>query len=287
MPYTDVPLTTLPAVLARMAAADVTDAADDDLIMEHIISASDLISQTCQRSFVPYRENRLYDARGEHIDGSTLRLHADLLAITTLTNGDGTLITSGQYALPRGYPKWRIDLLTSAGLSWLYSTDWQNAISIDGLWGYHEDYSSAWVSTGDTVKDTDGINASVQTITVADADGKDARYRLRFQVGHILKIEDEFMRVVAVTAAATNTVIVLRGQLGTTAATHAKDTAISSYAPMRNVEQACISLAIWLHRNRATAGDVIQFMMDGTKVTPSDFPQNVRNILSAYGNVRV
>jgi hypothetical protein len=301
MLYADCPLTTLTAMLDRMGGGDETNAADDTLIMEHVITATDLLSQACQRVFVPYRATKTYDALGEHIGCSdvslglpgwtgyqTLMLDNDLLEVKTLTNGDGTVITSVQYALRgRGYPKWMIELLPSASLAWTYSTDWQDAISVDAIWGYHEDYSRAWVNSGDAIKDALGIDATTQAITVADADGKDARYRTRFQVGHILKIEDEFMRVVAVTAGTTNTLTVLRGINGTTAATHAKDTAIYTYAPMRNVEQACLTLAIWLHRNKGTAGDVVQYLMDGTKIESGDVPQNVRRIVDGYQRVKV
>ena len=291
MLYQDAYLTTLDAVKQHLDLTG-TDAGDDRVVENLIASASDMITQMCQRVFIPHRDTRQYDARGEHLQNNDfsnqiLRLDADLLSVDTLTNGDSTTVASGQYALRgRGYPKWAIELLPSAGIYWTYSTDWQNAISIVGIWGYHEDYDHAWVNTLDTIQDVSGINATVQAITCADADGKDGRYRNRFAVGQQLKIESEYLKVVAVNTTS-NVLTVLRGVNGTTAATHAKDTAIYSYAPMRNIEMAAIALTAWLYRNAPTAGDAMQILRDGTKVIPGDMPRFIRDALQAYANVRV
>ena len=271
MIYADTYLTTLDAVKAQLKLSGV-DADDDALVETAIMNATDLITGFCQRSFVPYRETKLFDARGEGISdgGRTLRLRADLLAVHTLTNGDSTAVASNQYALHgSGYPKWAIELLPSSGVTWTYTTDWQNKISVEATWGYHEDYARAWVATLDEVEDAGGINATVQTLTVGDADGRDARYHTRFAVGQLLRIEDEYLKVVVVNTS-TNVLTVLRGVNGTTAATHAKDTAISSYAPMRNIEQAGLSLATWLYRYAPTAGAPIQILLDGTKQIQRD-----------------
>jgi hypothetical protein len=296
--YADADLTTLDAVKAQLSLT-TSDATDDRLLQDFITAASDLITQYCARSFVPYQATRLYDALGEHLgyseasahDGwtgqQTLTLDEDLLEVVTLTNGDSSVITSAQYVLRgKGYPKWMIELLPTAGIAWTYNTNWQNALSVNAIWGFHEDYSRAWVSTGDVVQDTGGINASVQSITVTDADGKDARYRTRFQTGMLLKIESEYLKVVAVNTS-TNALTVLRGVNGTTAATHAKSTAIGSFAPMRNIEQICIALTAWLYRNRGTAGDSIQLLMDGTKVISGDVPVHIRQAMDQYARVRV
>ncbi len=289
MIYADTYLTTLNAVKQLLKLGGV-DPEDDALVESHIITATDLITGFCNRSFVPYRETKTFDARGDGIvdHGRTLLLRDDLLAVHTLTNGDGAVIASNQYTLlsGSGYPKWAVELLPSTGLAWTYTTDWQNAISIDGTWGYHEDYARAWVSTLDTVKTVGGIDAVMQAITVADADGKDARYHTRFAVGQLLRIEDEYLKVAAVDTA-TNALTVLRGVNGTTAAVHALNTPIDSYAPMRNIEQACTSLTTWLYRYSPTAGAPIQVLYDGTKQIQSDLPRFINDALAPYQRTRV
>ena len=285
--YADAPLTTLDAVKAQVKL-DTVNAADDIVVERLIVAASDMITQFCARSFLPHRAARAFDALGDHVTATTLDLDEDLLEVIALTNGDGAVLTAGQYVLRgRAFPKWRVELLASAGAAWTYGTDWQEAVTLDGIWGYHEDYGQAWVDTLDAVQDG-GLGAGTATLTVGDADGRDARYRTRFAVGQLLRIDSEYLRVVAVTIGATpdpDTLTVLRGVHGTTAAAHEAGASIASFAPMRNVEQACISLVAWLYRNKATAGDEIRFM-DGTQVITNKAPSNIRQTLDAYVRVR-
>ena len=66
-----------------------------------------------------------------------LFLDAPLLSLTTLTNGDGTTISSDNYWLePRNIsPKWQITL--KSGHSWNFATDgW---VSVAGVWGFSTD----------------------------------------------------------------------------------------------------------------------------------------------------
>lgn len=273
---------TLTAVKASLSADD-PNAADDLLLSDYLRRATAMIEQYCGRSFVPTLATRTYDALGDPIDGIELSLNGDLLAAVSITNGDSTTITAAQYTLrPANItPKHSVRLLATSGTNWTYSTNYEDAISLAGVWGYHESYTDAWVNTWDAVADVGGINASVQTITVADADGMDARYRARFQAGQIIRIGSEYCIVVAVTAGSTNTLTVLRGQLGTTADVHAAATAINSYAVMYNIEQACLSLAVWLYRNRTTQGDKIQFL-DGSSVITNIAPSHIKDTLRGY-----
>jgi len=284
--YGDTDLVTLAAVNAQLLGTTPPINADDDAVLTRLIgAATDFMTEFCLRSFLPVRASRALDARGLHVDGACLNVGADLLEIVTLTNGDGTVITSGQYALlPRaGYPKYGIELLPSSSLVWTDDgVDWQGAITLDGLWGYHEAYDRAWVNTLDSVQDTGGITAATTTIKVTDADGLDARYQTRFAVGQLLKVESEFLKVLAVVAAATNQLTVLRGANGTTAATHAKDTPLYSYAPMRNLEQICIALVAWLYRNKGSAGDQIQVLMEGTRIVSGEVPRLIMDVLEDY-----
>jgi len=281
--YEDAYLTTMEAVREQLGADALTDADDDTLIWQFISAASAMVHQFCRRSFVPYVQTRYYDAQEPMIDGDLLRLDEDLLEATTVTNGDSTTVSTSDYVLRNRniYPYWGIKLKESSSLTWTYSgSDYEDAISIAGIWGFHESYGTAWVDTGDTVQDASGINASVQTITVTDANGKDGRYRTRFEVGKLLKIDDEFIKVVAVDTGA-ETLTVLRGALGSTAATHANGATIYSWAVQRNIEQAVISLVAWLYRNKSTAGDEIQFM-SGAKIITNKAPSNIRQVLNAY-----
>lgn len=244
-----------------------------------IRAASRFITSMTRRWFVPYVQTRTYDARGDHISSYCLKLDADLLAVDTLTNGDGTEITSADYVLERAneYPKSRIVLTDSASQLFTYSDDWQQAISVAGTWGYHERY--AWIDTNENVPVGD-IAAADLTFTLNDVDARDAEYRPRVETFRILKIDDELIRVMAVDTD-TNVVTVLRGQLGTTAAAHTAGTDIYSWQVHEDITQACIALAVWLERGRDVAGETIQFL-DGTEIVQNQVPANIMRAIRRY-----
>lgn len=98
------------------------------------------------RKFEANASNRVFDVLsvddGGPIDGSTLILDEDLASISSITNGDGTVVSSDDYVtVPRnavadGEPIREIKLKTSAGISWTYTTDWEGAITVNGPWAY-------------------------------------------------------------------------------------------------------------------------------------------------------
>jgi hypothetical protein len=110
---------------------------DDALLTTLITEAEVYIENYCHRLFEAETLTKKYDAVKD-IDGRTLWLDEDLLSITTLTNGDSAVITSGQYVLlpTNRSPKYAIRLLASSGVSWQFVDDTEEAISVAGSWGY-------------------------------------------------------------------------------------------------------------------------------------------------------
>lgn len=115
-----------------------TDAADDAVIEDIIEAASRWIDGKTGRTFYSRAaETRYFDTP----DTRELWLDDDLISITTLTNGDGTVIASTDYVLlPNNYsPKYAIKLRDASSESWeLSSTDNspEKAITVLGSWGY-------------------------------------------------------------------------------------------------------------------------------------------------------
>jgi len=275
-------ITTLDAAKQQLKISSI-DVGDDDLLRVLLDVASGMVTRHTGRHFVPLRAVRTYDARGEHVDSRDLDLDADLLQVVSITNGDGSTVPNSNCALKPANtdPKWRIRLTASSNLSWAYQDDWEDAIAIDGIWGYHSDYARAWVDTRDTVQNTGGIDAAATTLDVSDADGKDAQHRPRFAVGQVLRIEDEFVEIAEVDTV-TNRLTILRGVLGTTAAAHDADTAIHSWSPLPDIAQACISLVAWLYRTGQKPGERYTFLNSGTTVQIHDAPLHIRQTLQAY-----
>ena len=80
---------------------------------------------------------RTFDAVTD-VDGATLYVDTWLGSITTVTNGDGVVVTSSQYVTePRNQaPYYALKLRSDASLGWTYSTYHEGAISIAGKWYY-------------------------------------------------------------------------------------------------------------------------------------------------------
>lgn len=112
-------------------------------------------------------------------------------------------------------------------------------VEIAGRWGYTEDTED----TGDTVQ-SNPLSAIATTLTVSDG--------TKFAVGQTLKIETEQLYVSAI---ASNNLTVARGVNGTTAASHAQNTAISRYIYVPGARQAVLILTarIWKRRDTAYA----------------------------------
>jgi hypothetical protein len=213
-----------------------------------------------------------------------LRLDDDLLALESVTNGDGTAITLTNLVLeaPNLYPKSALRFKSGSGLYWLPGTDGtrEQVINVTGWWGYHPQYDSAWVDSLDTVQDTGGISASATSIKVSDADGAAADLDSpRFQAGQLIKIESEFVSVISVNATS-NTLTVQRAYNGTVAATHAKTTTIYLYRPYENLVLAATRFAVWRYRQKdANVFDKTVSFETGTTIIPAAVPADVRSLL--------
>lgn len=274
-------MTATKALLLDLAATVTTD---DPELRNAVHAASSLAHGYTHRWFVPFVQTRTYDAIGDHIGAYYLDLDTDLLELTTLTNGDSAAIASSIYLLrPSNVtPKNRIELRLSGFTSFRYNTDWQAAISVDGIWGYHDDYTNAWGSTGQTL--ASGINSSATTFDVTSAAASvDDQYRTAFEVLGYLKIENEMLQI---TNISTDTLTVLRGVNGTTAASHSSGVAIKNYRQIPEIESAVGSLAAWLYRNRQTIGERVTFL-SGAEIVTNIAPQNIRDTLVRYERQRI
>lgn len=125
------------------AYTGVAATADDVLIGSLITRAQDIIDKETLRTFEAAADStRYFDADLDTTDYLLDWTHygLDLCQITSVTNGDGTVITANQYVTePRHATPWYgIRLKASTGLWWMPDTnaDSQNAIAIVGRWAY-------------------------------------------------------------------------------------------------------------------------------------------------------
>ena len=110
---------------------------DDALLTGFIDRATARIDSHCQRTFASRDETRFYDALRD-VDGRVLILDDDLLSVTSITNGDGTPVLASAYVLleANSEPKWAIKLKASSAIAWTFTDDPEQAIAVEGIWGY-------------------------------------------------------------------------------------------------------------------------------------------------------
>ena len=188
-----------------------TATGQDALFTDLIKSTSRDMEVACGgRWFYPRIETRYYDTPG----GRALDVEEDLLAITTLTNGDATAIASSDYILMPyfGPPYHQIRLKQSSSVVWTLDSSGndERAITLLGIWGKVHDYASVWL-------DTLAILAAAITTTTATTFTCTTGI---VKAGWLIRIDLEYLYVDSVSTGASDTVTVRRGVNGSTAATH-------------------------------------------------------------------
>jgi hypothetical protein len=109
--------------------------ADDTALQIFINEAQSFIEEETQRKFEASTETRYFLPESIPFDQpQVLFVDADLLTVSALTNGDGTVISDTHYWLYpfNQTPKYAIQLKSTA--NWTFGTD--GRVSVAGTWGY-------------------------------------------------------------------------------------------------------------------------------------------------------
>jgi hypothetical protein len=121
-----------------LAPGVAADKYDDEVLADMIMASSRYIDGETGRTFYARSETHYFDVPEE--DNRCLWLNDDLLTLTTLTNGDGTVITSTYYVLyPRSntpYYELRIKQSSTYYFEGDTSGNTEKVITIAGTWGY-------------------------------------------------------------------------------------------------------------------------------------------------------
>lgn len=217
-------LTDIRSALAYAA----TETADDTRLRQVLEAVSHHIDDYCRRFFGARTETRTLTAT----ETQRLLLDQDLLSITTLkTDSDGdwdyddTWTTSDYHLAPfNSFPKWEIR--TKSGGSYAFSTQ-EEGVQIAGLWGYGDgDSATPYTASGATV-----------TVGTTSGTSVTASSGTPFSAGNTVLAGTEQMYIQSIS---TNTLTVVRGVNGTTAAIQAGATAYIYRYPAPVVEAAII-----------------------------------------------
>lgn len=122
----------------------VANTDDDALLTTLIARAQMMIDNECRQTFEAAADTtRTFLALplddGGHVEGRDLILDAPLCQVTSVTNGDGAVVSAADYlTLPRNLTPWyAIRLKESSGLRWTYDDDAESdSIAVVGRWAY-------------------------------------------------------------------------------------------------------------------------------------------------------
>jgi hypothetical protein len=117
---------------------ETDDTADDTLLEDYADRATAIVGRMTGRTFAADADStQRFDAVRD-VEGRLLLVRQDLCSITSVVNGDGNTVPSTAYVTEprRGTPYYGIRLLGSAGYTWTYTTDPEDAIAVTGKWGY-------------------------------------------------------------------------------------------------------------------------------------------------------
>lgn len=217
----------------------------DALTLRLASEVSRAIDGWCNRTFYPQLATRYFNG-----SATSDLLVPDLITITSVaySEDDGetytTLLSTDYLATVCGdvNSKKSYDLLRVSALSDTLST-WpagERSIRVVGVWAYADDRDTAWESSGDTSEDNP-LSSSATTMTVNDADAEDA-YGIPpiFSPGQLLRLESEYVEVGLRIDSSANTLSIVRGRNGTTAASHTQNTAIDIWRAPEPIRRACV-----------------------------------------------
>ncbi len=213
------------------AALVITDTTDDTLLMRALEAASRWIDGETFRYFYTVSETRYFTAK----HGGYLIVD-DLLSISTFkTDDDGDRTYENTWAVTdydlepyQGYPKTRIS--TTPEGDYTFPTV-RKGVEIAGVWGF---------GNGSSATPYENSNTTLNEALDASETGVDVAAGTAIAAGQNILIESEQMYVQSIS---TNTLTVIRGVNGTTAATHATGKDVYKYAYPRDIRRACIRLA--------------------------------------------
>jgi len=249
-----------------LSSGDVTTDTNDDSIMETMLqSVSRYVDDQCHRTFYPRQETRYFDVPEDQTSDMILFTDDDLLSVTTLTNGDTSVITSIQYLLypKNSYPKQWIKLLGSSSVFWQASGagDNESAISLSGLWGFHNNYTQRGWSVAGTLG---AAMSDTTTLTLTMTAGHTVLQ------GEIYKIDNEMVNVSSVSV---NTVtMAARGDNGSTAATHLNGATVYKWNVQPEIKNVVLSTCqnMYDNRNGQSSQGNVTVTQSGIVIRPQD-----------------
>lgn len=281
--------TTLPELREYLSLAS-QNTTDDGTLNRFIEQAARTIDRTCRRNFYPRRLTLKYDLPE---DESVLDFQFDVLEVKGLSDMNGaSFITSGSYFLKTGNvynltPYTKIELNWAFGRLFNYSSTPQQAVQVDSVVGYHEDYDNAWINTNATLTSSATSAQTLLTISgslIDDVWGNPSAIKAK----NIIKIDEEYFYVLS--GSNDVTINTKRAINGTSAASHAANMAIYVWKPEYDIQFANKELAAFQYmaaQSPRTGRTIVPSYGGFTIDDPDSWPSQTRERLERYINREV
>ena len=216
------------------------DAGNDDELLRALGEASHLIESTTQRRYCPRLAT--LDVKPAAATPRMLILPDDLLELRALSDGGGALDLARVFSFPGESDEPSSLLQLKGGAAFRLGLNPVDSVSVKGIWGWHDRWARAWRESGESLSSS-ALSAHATRIDVNDSAGADEDgSRPRFHVGHLLRIDGEYLRVTAIDRKA-NRLTVLRGVGGTRATAHLRDAKIETFAPAPAIRDLTVRYA--------------------------------------------
>lgn len=249
-----------------------TETADDALLYSSIMEASaDFGAEGLMRVVAPYTATLKFSPDDQR--GRTLCVD-DLLAVTTLTNADGVVVSASNYNLrpDNRYPKNQIELTSASALYWNFPYV-ENRVQVAGTWGYVPHYGSHLRASGAVIP---AGNLSDSATSVVLASGGSA-----FSPGDLVVIGTEWVLVSAVSS---NTLTLERAQLGTTAAEHTSGDVLYLYTAPNDIRLAVKLIVAYYYKTKHQLGGRVTVYAGGV-VQVADLDPKVEAIRKRHARL--
>lgn len=285
--------TTLQAARIQQTLRGADRNNEDAVIAALIPLASQMVDDWCGQTF--NETLATFGFNGNVGATPTLLLKGrPLISVTTLTNGDGTAIDASKYELLPLSETPKTEVRLKPGTVWAapYNSTTQgcylplpnaayaeDAIRIEGKWGFNRRGTAAWRRTGRTLNAS--YTAGGLQLTLDAAPGK------TLDVGSVLRIDSEYFVVTGDAANSLTTgfnsvnVQVDGAYAGSTAADHASGTAVFVYQVEPVVASATATLVAWLYQAQLDPSGIRAEVSDiGGATLSVDLPPSVKRRLT-------
>jgi hypothetical protein len=267
---------TLSELRTFTAPQDTSVDAVDDAVLESLIEgASRLIDDLTGRKYYPRVETH-YFSHPENTESRLLFFDDDLLAVSSVLNGDDVAITAYNLLPKNVSPKYGLLLKETSGVSWQLDSSGNSefVIEVSGTWGFHSAYATQALKTGSTLNEGGTLNATDLTFTVTAGSP--------FEKGNLILAGTEWMCIKGVVGE--DLTVIQRGENGSTAATHADGSTIYIWQYEQDIKLACLYIAMSADKRRAgeNLSAVATVTNGGVVITPRDIPDLAWHLIKAY-----